>query len=172
MSKELQAKRQTRPTKAENSFGLEILHISKGEQPQTHQVLMALWWAIFWHRHKHACPLALGASPPMSVQLSDNLDPCRLHREASRQQAGLICGQASLRSPDDLYRTFPQCFALSRQFRRAQWWMAWGGVEAEQARYWSRNSPETKKLFFTATESTCMCGCFTWIAQQALVSSV
>lgn len=47
-----------------------------------------------------------------------------------------------------------------------------GGVEAEQARYWSRNSPETKKLFFTATESTCMCGCFTWIAQQALVSSI
>lgn len=27
-----------------------------------------------------------------------------------------------------------------------------GGVEAERARYRSRNSPETKKLFFTATE--------------------
>lgn len=39
-----------------------------------------------------------------------------------------------------------------------------GGVEPDQARYRSRNSPETKKLLFTATGSTCMCGCFTGIA--------
>lgn len=41
--------------------------------------------------HKHAWPLALGAFPPMAVQLSANLDPCRSLTEVSRQQAGLIC---------------------------------------------------------------------------------
>lgn len=129
MSKELRAKtRWTRPTESwPLVFGLEILHIRKGEQPQTHQVFMALRWVITSLPHKHVCPLALGAFPAMAVQLSDNLDPCRLHTEASRQQAGLICGQASPQSPDDLYHTFPQCFALSRQFSRARWWMGGGG---------------------------------------------
>lgn len=123
---------------------------------------MALWWAITSHPHKHGRPLALSAFPPVAVQLSDSLDLCNLvvctRRHRGSKQVWFV-DRHPLRSLDDLYCTFPQCFTLSRQSVRARWRM--GGVEADQARYRSRNSPATKKLFFTATESVCMCGFFT-----------
>lgn len=120
---------------------------------------MALWWAITSHPHKHGRPLTLSAFPPVAVQLSDSLDPCRLHTEAA--------------SRSDLWTGIT---AESRRFilylpTMLPWWWMGGEVEADQARYRSRNSPETKKLFFTATESVCMCGFFTWTQREALVST-
>lgn len=171
MSKELRAKtRWTRPTESWPLVcGLEILHIRKGEQPQTHQVFMALRWVITSLPHKHVCPLALGAFLAMAVQLSDNLDPwgCTRRHRGSKQVWFVARHHPGVQT---IY-TIPSHNALLCQDNSAEHGGGWG-VEAEQARYSSRNSPETKKLFFTATESTCMCGCFTWTVQQALVSNL
>lgn len=64
------------------------------------------------------------------------------------------------------YHTFPQCLTLSG------WQGSWvdGGVGGWTARYWSRNSPETKRLFCAATEEMCAFSVFIHSGQQAFAA--
>lgn len=52
------------------------------------------------------------------------------------------------------------------------WWAWWTGGWGWMARYRSRNSPETKRLFFAAAEEMCMCGLFTQTGQRASAASL
>lgn len=53
-------------------------------------------------------------------------------------------------------RFIPYLPTVPRSVRMMGWtWSDGGG--GRTARYWSRNSPETKRLFFAGTEEVCMC---------------
>lgn len=149
----------------ENSCIIYFLHICERHTSICIPVYLNHIWLSYWRTcsgraHRHQLFNSVGSGTyrrPARTQDSAaaGCQPSSLLRRVSEQVWFVVGSHQQVQAICSV--PFPQCPALS-----------WSGWQEERiggggwtARYWSRNSPETKELFFVDMEEMCMCvACF------------